>query len=227
LKKPRTARWQAEDRGTAFLDIPIAALAKADLQRTKELDSDEDAPRRYPRRIRMAPLEFWRNERVISERLPGSATPSICRVELNCAPRPENLAERKIAAEILQQATPVITDGQELEFVSVKTDSLVSKLVVLPPFTGRSNPPTFTLPPFSTGHVFVLEGALRYAYEGEDDQAVLGAGDHLWLPAVDCETLLASAGAGVNSPGAKFKVFLFANDGFAADANEDRLPLGH
>lgn len=223
LKKPRTSRWMAEDRGTALMEIPIEALAAADSNITAKPDGDE-SPRRYPKRIRMRPLEFWRNERVISERLPGSATPSICRIALNVAPRAENLGERKISTEAVQQAMPVIQDDQELEFVNIQSDTLMSKLVVLPPFKGRANPPTYVLPPYSQGHIFVIEGSLRYAFEGEEDKAVLNAGDHMLLLSDDREALFASAGPRGSSEGVKFKLFLVASDG--KDASEDGIPLG-
>lgn len=43
--------------------------------------------RQRPKRLCMAPLEAWRNERVTYERLPGSMTPSVRGVVFNVAGR--------------------------------------------------------------------------------------------------------------------------------------------
>jgi hypothetical protein len=215
----------AEQRGTALMEVPVESLAaEANVQADSAAD---EPPRRYPRRTRMPTLEFWRNERVIYKRLPGSDVPSVSRVQLNCAPRPEGLPEREIPAKAMAEATPIILDGQEAEFVSVNTDTLVSKLVVLPPWEGRVNPPTYVLPPFSKGQIFVIEGSIRYAQgEFEDDKAILSAGDHLMLPADEHLVLLATAGpkGAENSDGAKFKVFLLESEN--TRPNDEALPLG-
>jgi len=214
----------AEARGTALMEIPVDALEAAARANSPEPDAEKE--RRWPKRIRMKPLEFWRNEKVEYERLPGSATPSIARVTLNMAPRAESLGEREIQPEIVQQAVPLISEDQDqvAEFVNAKTDLMVSKLVVLPPASGRANPPTYLLPPFAKGQISVLEGSLRYAYEGEEDAAILNVGDHVCLPAVDQAILLASAGARGASTGAKFKLVLVYSDGNAE--NEEALPVG-
>lgn len=199
LKKPRTARWMDEVRGTALMEIPIAAMDTESL----DPDADEKSTTR-PRRIRMRPLEFWRGEHVVTERIPGSACPSVCAVVLNCAPRAQDLPERKIA---LSAAVPMLADGQQAEFLGAQTPNLTSKLVVLPSWSG-ANPPTVTLPADAIGHLLVIEGSLRYALEGEKDMAVLNAGDHLLLEHSDREKLVGVAGTRGASSGAKFRVFL-------------------
>jgi len=199
----------AEMRGTAMLDVPIETFAKAD-EPEEESDSEKSS---RPRRTRIPTLDFWRGERVIYERTKGSATPSIKSVRLNGAPRSESMGERVIPPQAAQQGVPVIVDGQEAEFVSTSTKNLESKLVVLPPFTGgRANPPTCVLPAFSVGHIFVIEGSLRYGFEGECGQANLKAGDHLMLPGYDEELLFTSSGGRHASSGVKFKVILVAPD---------------
>lgn len=207
------------------MEVPVEALTPA----TTELSEEQKTPRRWPRRIRMRPLEFWRNEHVQYERLAGSDAPSIAKVVYNCAPRSQEMGERTMSAKAQLAATPVICEHQQAEFVSIKTASLVSKLVVLPPVTGTT-PPTITFPPFTKGHVFVVDGSLRYALDFGDeaienqDQALLNAGDHLLLAGGEHGVLLASAGARGTSTGAKFKVFLVANRGSGAHA--DAPPLG-
>jgi len=193
-----------------MMEVPIDAFATP--------EADDEPPRRYPRRTRIPVLESWRGERVIYERLPGSKTLSVRGVQLNCAPRAESMTQtdqRVISAQAAQQAKPVLLDGQQAEFNCTKTSSSSIKLVVLPPFSGTVNPPTFVLPAFSLGHLFVIEGSLRFAVEGEEDKAVLNTGDHMLLPGSDREALFASAGARGASAGAKFKIF------FVTDTNEN------
>jgi len=201
LKKPRTARWMSEIRGTALVEVPIEDLD------TTPADADADVPAERPHRVRMKPLEFWRNERVIYERLPGAQTPSVCRVLLNVAPRAEDLPKRSLAL----QAVPVVADGQQAEFLSNQTSCISSKLVVLPPWTSTVSPPTFALPAGCMGHVFVIEGSLRYAFEGEQDMAIINAGDHLLLEQSEGDKLLGCAGARGAGEGVKFKVFLITS----------------
>lgn len=224
VKRPRRSRWMAEKRGTALMEVPIDALNTA--ISTPETSTDADGQKQHSKkRVRIPTLEFWRNERPIYERLPGSKCPSICRIQLNFAPRMEDMDVRKLPAETVLKATPVITDGQELEFMSVNTGSLESKLIVLPPFRGVANPPTYVVPPRTTGHVYVLEGSLRFAYEDEDgDQAHLQAGDHLMLPSDERETLLASGGLRGASQGVKFKLIVVSVDGRVGA--KKALPLG-
>lgn len=216
LKKPRIGAWAAQMRGTALVEVPIEKPA-----------SDSDGQR--PRRFRMKPLEFWRGERVILERLPGSAMPSLKSVVLNCAAQYKDVPELTVPPE----AVPVVADGQQAEYLCAKTPSLTSKLIVLPAWTAGTNPPSFALPPFSVGHVFVIEGSLRFA-EGDpvqdpdrcetcgvmpgrpvphyQDKAVLNKGDHLMLPGGERHVLLGSAGPRKRSPRVVFKVFLITVD---------------
>jgi len=216
LKRPRTTRWMAEARGTALLEVPIEALAVAE---GEEPDESEQGPRRYPRRVRIPTLDFWRGERVIYKRTKGSATPSVEAVLFNGAPRSENMSSRTIPSRAVQQAKPVIIDGQQAEFVSTNTQRIESKLVVLPPFSGSANPPTFVLPPCSMGHLFVIQGSLRYGFEEEYPQATLNAGDHLLLPGYAQELLLSVAGTRFANSGAKFKVILVSADATARSQN--------
>jgi len=204
-------------RGTAMLQVPIEAL-----ENTDELDCEQRQGR--PKRIRIPTLEFWRGERVIYERTKGSAAPSVCGVLLNGAPRGEDLWKRTIPPKAAQLAVPVVVDGAEAEFVSTASQTISSKLVVLPPFSfGRTNPPTFVLPAFSMGHIFVVEGSVSYGFEGEMKQATLKAGDHLVLPGIDEEMLFAVAGTRQTSTGAKFKVILVNVDGLGRQKNRTSL----
>jgi len=215
LKKTRIGAWAAQMRGTALVEVPI-----------KHPASDSDG---RPRRFRMKPLEFWRGERVILERLPGSAMPSLKSVVLNCAAQYKDVPELTVPPE----AVPVVADGQQAEYLCTKTPSLTSKLIVLPAWNAGINPPSFSLPPFSVGHVFVIEGSLRFAEADPvpvpdncetcgvmpgrpvpqfQDKAILNKGDHLMLPGGERHVLLGSAGPRKRSPRVVFKVFLITVD---------------
>lgn len=228
LKKPRTARWMAESRGTAMMEVPIAALEHADKSRNVAPEGDAP-PRRFAKRTRIPRLDFWRNERAIYERLPGSAAPSVVAVSMNFAPRHENMGERKFPSEVVQQAVPVITgDDQLLEFVSSKTDRITSKFIVLPPCSGV-NPATYVVPAFAKGQIIMIEGSLRCGYVPEEgkrpQESVLETGDHMVLPGNEREVLLAANGRGSRSVGAKLKIFYFPDESqFEEDDNV--LPVG-
>lgn len=196
------------------MEVPIEALHVKG-----EADSEETG-RRYPRRLRIPPLEFWRNEKVIRKRLPGSSTVSIQAVVFNTAPRSEQAPQRNIPV----QATPMIAnDENEVEFACAQTDELQSKFVVLPPWRGRAQPFTYVLPAMSVCLVYVVEGSLRYAREGEEDKTVIRAGDVAQFKADQREVLLAPVGARGVGAGAKFKVFFISSA--AVKAKQPRAPL--
>lgn len=199
LKKPRTSRWMQEARGTALFEVSVAT------QSAHDNPSSPTRPRRYPRRsTRIPPLEFWRGEHLVYTREVGSEAPSVSKIVYNCAPRPTDSFERSVPL----QGTPIIGDDTvETEFGLAESDSMSSKLVVLPPWQkGRANPPTYVVPAGSIGVVYVVDGSLRYTLEGEEDMAILNAGDALKMPGSSREALLAAAGSCGTSTGAKFRV---------------------
>jgi hypothetical protein len=114
------------------------------------------------------------------------------------------------AREILPAGVPLTTsmvDSMGGEIVSTETEALLSKLVVLPPWQkGQTNPPTRVLPACE-GLLYMIEGSLRCAYEGEEDLIVLNTGDAMKLSNDSRDLLVASAGLSGSSPGAKFKVY--------------------
>jgi hypothetical protein len=194
-----------QERGLALMQMPLEVLKEADSQATPE----DEPPRRWPKRIRIPTLDYWRNESVVLERLADSEAPSVVGVRMNFAPRMENMGERTLPTHAVQQAVPMMLEDQELEFVTTDTGAIMSKLVILPPPRGRANPPTYTVPPFQEGTIFVLEGSLRCGYENDvPDKALLQPGDVMLLPAGDREVLVAPAAG--SSAGVKFKLYLVA-----------------
>mmetsp|Transcript_118694 Transcript_118694/g.221864 ORF Transcript_118694/g.221864 Transcript_118694/m.221864 type:complete len:649 (-) Transcript_118694:71-2017(-) len=93
-------RWDVQAiRGLELEKVPLAKIAKV----------SETSANGRPKRLRIPPIEFWRNERLEYERLPGSICPSVKAVVRNVATygkpllaledRPEQLAieDRQLA----------------------------------------------------------------------------------------------------------------------------------
>lgn len=200
LKKPRISRWTTEARGTAFVDMPIQAVASDDSSRNS---------RRYPRRsTRMPPLEYWRNERIEYKRT-SEFGESAMSIRFNFAPRSADLEDRFIP---MRHGVPVIADSAvQTEFKWKSTAEVQSQLIVLPPWREKQSlaQSTFVVPKFSSGWIQVLEGTLRCAYAGKDDMATLQAGDFFHLPGSIEDILLASAVVHGTSNRTKFKITAF------------------
>lgn len=208
LKKPRSAKWMQEVRGTALFEVPASAT-----QGMPEVGSPTH-PRRYPRRsTRIPPLEFWRGEHLVYTRDSTSEAPSVTKVVYNCARRAEDLPERAVPLK----GTAILGEGTvEAEFNLAESAAVSSKFIVLPPWQrGRANPPTYVVPASSIGLVYVTDGSLRYTVEGENDLAVLNVGDALKLAGSSRDVLLASAGECGTSTCAKFRA-IFVKGGTEA-----------
>lgn len=75
-ESPPKPKRRLPERSQRLVTVPLSIIAEQQLDDSPSFSS-------RPRRIRMRPLEFWRNERVVYERLPGSHTPSISGVILH------------------------------------------------------------------------------------------------------------------------------------------------
>lgn len=82
------AKRAASLRGLELLEMPMSLLTGGGGDEAcLALQDEEQQPlkKSRPRRNRMKPLETWRNERILYERLPGSEAPSVRGVVLNAA----------------------------------------------------------------------------------------------------------------------------------------------
>lgn len=80
---PRPKRMDvAALRGLDLKEVPVAEIAA---------QTSETQANGRPRRLRFPPIEFWRNERIEYERLPGSFCPSVRAVVRNMATFGKNL----------------------------------------------------------------------------------------------------------------------------------------
>jgi len=185
-------------------------LAKRDLLLTTvplasfKIRTEVQSNRGYPRRIRMRPLETWRNERVCYERLKGSSTPSVAGVALNMAPRPTNNLPRKLDLSVLQ--VPPASASGGIEFTGLSTSTLKSRVFSLPGWRTGNQPCTVALPP-TPGILFVLEGKIYAEGTSVGGKLELGKGDAAALPQSDEAVLVTPAGP--RHPGALGARFLW------------------
>jgi len=176
LKKSKTRKWQSEQRGIALMHVPIGAFAEA-----RETSKGK--------RVRMPVLEYWRGESVQYERKPGSVAPTVCGVILNCAPRMDDMGDRKM-----------LLPGVELDFQSLEheavilgaeTEKICTRTVVLPASRSK-DPPTFSMAPGSSGMAIVVDGAARCGEEESEEIILLQTGDTIQA---DHRMLFAARGA--------------------------------
>lgn len=112
-----------------------------------------------PRRCRVPPLESWRNERLVYERLAGSLTPSVAAVTLDMSV--EKTTARTLEIPALQ---PALDSFDAVELVGITSQYLISKVYALPLSRLKEAPCTVTLQ--GTGVIHVLDGTLRFGVEG-------------------------------------------------------------
>lgn len=110
---PRPAgptRRDAGRRGLELFEVPVSLLAGGD-EGPLALQDDGHQPlkKTRPTRNRMKPLEAWRNERILYERLPGSDTPSVRGAVLNVAGAPGD--ERPALVPLQKQGLAEDSDG--------------------------------------------------------------------------------------------------------------------
>lgn len=157
---------QSNRRTLAALRAP--ALTQVPAEVFKGLES----PAKRPKRCRMPPLQSWRNERLVFERVAGSMTPTLAAVELNMsAPLEESSPPRMLQLPALQ---PPLESMEATEFVGISTKIFTSKLFALPLAPRTGSPCTVVLR--GVGIIHVLDGSLRFAKEGDEGEEILPEG---------------------------------------------------
>jgi len=194
LLKPSKRISRQHEKALVMTTIPVSSI--------QAVSGPGRASSGRPQRARMAPLESWRNERLVYGREKGSDVPSIVAVELNMGGRPED-AKRKLAIPALQPPLPVQKKGeplQNVEFVGICTPALSSKVFALPLKNGEP----YTVCLKGRGVVHILEGSLRYQSEDGKDAGELRKGDTMVLRGLS-PLLVAPAGRHpAGSIGARF-----------------------
>eukprot|EP00438_Fugacium_kawagutii_P012069 Skav210673 [mRNA] locus=scaffold5572:12149:13141:- [translate_table: standard] len=148
----------------------LASLRPALTQVPAEAFQVAESPAKRPRRCRMPPLQSWRNERPVFERVAGSMTPRLAAVELNMSPLESSC--RKLQLPALQ---PPLESMEASEFVGISTEIFTSKLFALPLAPRVGSPCTVVLR--GVGIIHVLDGSLRFAKEGEEKkEEIVSAG---------------------------------------------------
>jgi len=170
-----------ELRALTLTEVPLDAFPEISLAEGR------------PRRRRLPPLESWRNECLVYERPRGSKAPEVAGVTLNLGPRAATDPPRQLGFTVLQaplaQEEPL---EREKEFVGLATPELETRIFTLP--LGGSRPRTVKLPP-ARGQIYVIDGAVRCAYEGDPVAAELRllAGDTALLREESRAVLVAPA----------------------------------
>ena len=158
---------------SALLQFPVEMFEKA-------------SPGSRPRRCRVPPLQSWRNERLVYERVAGSLTPSVAAVTLDMS------VDKTTARTLEIPALQPPLDFDAVELVGITSEYLISKVYALPLSSSKQSPCTVTLE--GTGIIYVLDGALRFGVEGAKNSKtevvraggtmlVKGAGRKLVAPA--------------------------------------------
>ena len=107
LSPARATGRRRRDRDLALKEMPLEDAPAA---------SEEPEQRRRPKRRCLAPLEAWRNERIMYERLPGSRAPSVAGVVLNLATRQDGQAsEEAIDDTVLEEGVEDIVLAEAAE----------------------------------------------------------------------------------------------------------------
>jgi len=179
----------AKLNGIAMAYVPMNVL------RTRRDDAGTTSDR--PARVRFRPLDAWRGETVVYERAPGSETPSLCGLQLNCSPRPENTAPRNLQ-RICAMQVPLHVHG---EVSCLSAGPLKSRVLSLPAWKTGMRPKTFVIPADSTGMLHVIDGSVRYTRNDDVlSEIVLHKGDSVSLAGGKNPRLLAVAGERGTAP---------------------------
>jgi len=186
--EPLRPSTRKQERALALAEVPLDAFMITQVQNAV-------AVKGRPRRCRFPPLESWRNERLVYERPRGSKVPGVVGVELNLGPRPSTdpRPPRHLHCKALQAPTykqEVVVE----ESVGLSTPELETRSFVLPGVAPGRRPHTVRLPP-ARGQIFVMDGSVRCAYEGDPVAAemCLSAGDTALLRDERRAVLVASA----------------------------------
>ena len=133
--------------------------------------SASESPLKRPKRCRVPPLQTWRNERFVFERVEGSMTPTLAAVELDMSPPDEGSRPRMLQLAALQ---PPLESMKASEYQGISTNLLKSKLFALPLLPSTVLPCTVVLS--GVGIIHVLDGSLRFAKEGGREEEIIPAG---------------------------------------------------
>lgn len=214
---PRTSPKRAlplstPDRALDCVSVPINSLSQ--LRPGDFLDSAGSSVRVYPQRVRMIPLETWRNERVKYVRPEGSIAPHIGSVEFNFTPKP-SAPQRSLVLQALQ-SRGYQESGAEMAGVSSR--HLQSRLIRLPARPACQNATSMTLKSSAHSHVvlLVVEGEIRCNVgQGE---FILGQGDSTVF---QCEEANVSALSGKSAALKWFEIKPVRAQGSAQGALKD------
>ncbi|CAK0866300.1 unnamed protein product [Prorocentrum cordatum] len=129
-----------------------------------------------PKRVRIEPVQAWRNERVIYERTEGSQLPNVKAIARNLTHRPGARLHKLGEGKILKM--PPLDSGTSFPqtFRGLSTPAMRSQYFNLPmPLAGQTPHPV----PLRVGRgiLYVLLGAVKICYEGSSDEDVLRQGD--------------------------------------------------
>lgn len=143
------------------------SLTKLPVKIFTKLSKSSKAPTR-PQRCRVPPLQAWRNERLVYERVAGSMTPSVAAVELDMTPPTDSITPPRMLR--LPALQPPLEDLDAVEYVGISTRHLTSKVYALPLAKSTNAPCTVALE--GSGIIHVFYGTLRFAQEGGEEQLV-------------------------------------------------------
>ena len=132
--------------------------------------SESPLKRQRPKRCRVPPLQTWRNERFVFERVEGSMTPTLAAVELDMS-SPDESSRPRLQLAALQ---PPLESMHASEYEGISTNLLKSKFFALPLLSSKVSPRTVVLS--GVGMIHVLDGSLRFAKEGGREEEIIPAG---------------------------------------------------
>lgn len=132
--------------------------------------SESPLKRQRPKRCRVPPLQTWRNERFVFERVEGSMTPTLAAVELDMS-SPDESSRPRLQLAALQ---PPLESMHASEYEGISTNLLKSKFFALPLLSSKVLPRTVVLS--GVGMIHVLDGSLRFAKEGGREEEIIPAG---------------------------------------------------
>lgn len=184
---------------SALVEVPLAAFE----------DAGPSSGGR-PKRRRMPPLEFWRNERIVYERLPGQECMGIRSVVLNRAERPADAPRALDTASHcmpLRALQPEVQEGTAAICEGISTSEVQTHVLSLPAQGARKSPITLMLPSSgpdggraSKGILHVLEGRIRCARAGTELEREFCRGDSA---KIQCGQEAAALVAAAGTEGAK------------------------
>lgn len=203
-------RQVVQSAGVAVAMVPLTVLS-VQQDASSEVDmAPERTGHARPRRCRIRPLDAWRNERLVYERVPGSLMPTVAGAELNLAP-PKVYSDRpprQLDVTTLQvpAVVPERRSTSAIQFKGLAGAALESQVFSLPGWVGQGTPKTVLLEAPEGGLLYVYEGAMRFAAEHAaiDQEVELRTGDCVRLQGRRRQVLVAPARRADCSSGARF-----------------------